>query len=253
MSASRRGEVRDALHALYIGAARARLREEDAQKVDELAALLPEIERGLGRAGDALLVDAAAGKAAVGLIAARLLGGRRRGTLRVLVLERAPDRAAAARRAVAALVTTTAAEVEVREGDVGDPALWPDAPALVVALHACGGASDAIIARACAARARRILLVPCCYAAATRSHAAARIGIPRHALVARRFSQALIDAERTLRLEAAGYQTEVVELVSPRVTPFNLLWRARRVREPRRMAEAVTRLELLAAAVRDWD
>jgi hypothetical protein len=48
----------------------------------------------------------------------------------------------------------------------------------------------------------------------------------------------MVSAARTLRLEAAGYQTEVVELVPPTVTPHNLLWRARRVGEPVRMAEA---------------
>ena len=53
----------------------------------------------------------------------------------------------------------------------------------------------------------------------------------------RRFVQAFVDAERTLRLEAAGWQTEVVELCPPTVTPHNLLWRARRVGEPGRMAE----------------
>ena len=56
-----------------------------------------------------------------------------------------------------------------------------------------------------------------------------------------------IDAERTLRLEAAGYATEVVPFVPPTVTPHNLLWRARRVGEPRAMADAAERLERLRA------
>ena len=48
----------------------------------------------------------------------------------------------------------------------------------------------------------------------------------------------MVDADRTWVLEAAGYQTEVVEFVGPTVTPHNLLWRARRVLEPVRMAAA---------------
>jgi hypothetical protein len=48
----------------------------------------------------------------------------------------------------------------------------------------------------------------------------------------------MVDAERTWRLEAAGYETEVVEFVGPSVTPYNLLWRSRLVREPRRMEAA---------------
>jgi short-subunit dehydrogenase involved in D-alanine esterification of teichoic acids len=57
----------------------------------------------------------------------------------------------------------------------------------------------------------------------------------------------MVDAERTLRLEAAGYETEVVELVPPTVTPHNLVWRARRVGEPGRMARAAEALARLVA------
>jgi hypothetical protein len=56
--------------------------------------------------------------------------------------------------------------------------------------------------------------------------------------VRNRFVQAFVDAERTWRLEAEGYETEVVEFVGATVTPHNLLWRARRVQEPSRMADA---------------
>ena len=244
------------LDELYIAAEGARLRDEDRRKAVEVAALLDEIRLMLARSArsrEVTLVDAAAGKAYVGLLAARLvlepLG--RRG--RVVALEREPARAAAARAAVARLGSHVG--VECRVADVGDPAAWPEEPDLVVALHACGPAADAIIDRAAAANARRLLLVPCCtgkaVAAAGLATAAARaLGVPRHAPVRRRFIQAMVDAERTLRLEAAGYETEVVELVPPTVTPHNLLWRARRVREPRRSAAARAALERLGASGR---
>ena len=74
---------------------------------------------------------------------------------------------------------------------------------------------------------------------------AERIGVPRHAEVRRRFVMSLIDAERTLRLEAAGWETTVAALVPPTVTPHNLLWRARRMREPQRMREAAAHLARL--------
>jgi hypothetical protein len=67
---------------------------------------------------------------------------------------------------------------------------------------------------------------------------ARRLGIPPHAPVRRRFIQAMVDAERTWRLEAAGYETEVVEFVGATLTPHNLLWRSRLVKEPARMAAA---------------
>ena len=75
------------------------------------------------------------------------------------------------------------------------------------------------------------------------------LDIPRHAQVRRRFIQSCVDAERTLRLEAAGYQTEVVELVGATVTPHNLLWRARRVGEACRTRQAREALARWASAV----
>ena len=71
------------------------------------------------------------------------------------------------------------------------------------------------------------------------------LGVPRHAEVRRRTVMSLIDAERTLRLEAAGWETTVAALVPPTVTPHNLMWRARRMREPTRMREAAEQLARL--------
>jgi hypothetical protein len=237
-------EIEGWMDRLYVAAEGASLRREDRRKAAEVAALLDEIRRLCARTRrdhPPVLVDAAAGKSAVGLLAARLVleplgrGGR------VITIEREPARAQAGARAREALGTTIA--VECRPGDVADPALWPEAPDLVVALHACGPAADTIIDQAIARGARHLLLAPCCTgeavtAAGLAADAARRTGIPRHAPVRRRFIQALVDAERTWRLEAAGFETEVVEWVPATLTPHNLLWRSRRVGEPGRMAEA---------------
>ena len=115
-------------------------------------------------------------------------------------------------------------------------------------MHACGAASDHVIARAAAAGARHVLLAPCCVGAgvtaAVRARAQAEtLSLPRHGEVRRLFTLAMVAAERTLRLEAAGYETVVTAFVPPTVTPWNLLWRARRVAEPVRMREAAARLE----------
>lgn len=157
------------------------------------------------------------------------------------------------RRAAARLQTRIA--VECRVSDIADASAWPDRPAIVVALHACGPAADAIIERTIASEARTLLLVPCCTsnavaAAAWAQKEAGRRGIPWQAPVRRRFIQALVDAERTWRLEAAGYQTEVVEFVGATVTPHNLLWRARRVGEPKRMSAAREAQRILASESR---
>ncbi|HXU74847.1 MAG TPA: methyltransferase [Polyangia bacterium] len=235
--------VEAALHRLFIAAEGTSLRREDLKKARETAALLDHLAR-IGRP-DRLVVDAAAGKAYVGLLAAELCG-----FARVHVIERDPRRADLCRQAVARL--SRPAEVRIVEGDVADRAAWPDAPDVVVGLHACGSASDAILDAAVAVAARWLLVVPCCYAQAVafsptaEAHADA-LGVPRHAEVRRRVVMSLIDAERTLRLEAAGWETTVAALVPPTVTPHNLMWRARRMREPGRMQQAAAQLARLRA------
>lgn len=232
--------VEATLRDLFIATDGARLRDEDRKKARELVPLLAEVARALGQSGrPRLVVDAASGKSYVGLLAAALLPAG--AGLRVVAIEREPRHAQAARDAAARL--GLGGRFELSLGDVGDPAAWPEAPDLVAALHACGPASDAIIARAAAARARRLLLVPCCLSEAVEAMsraraAAARLAVPDHAEVRRRFYQSMVDAERTLRLEAAGFAVEVVAFVPPTVTPHNLLWRARRVQEPERLRRA---------------
>ena len=236
--------VEAALHRLFIATDGTSLRREDLKKARETAALLEHLGR-LGRP-DRLVVDAAAGKAYVGLLAVELLG-----FTRVHVIERDARRADLCRQAIARL--THAAEVQVVEGDVADARAWPSAPDVVVGLHACGAASDAILDAAVAVDARLLMLVPCCYAAAvafspTAEARADALGVPRHAEVRRRVVMSLIDTERTLRLEAAGWETTVQALVPPTVTPHNLMWRARRMREPGRMRTSAEQLARLRAA-----
>ncbi len=227
-------DVESWLDRLYISAEGATLRQEDRRKAIEVAAILDEIERAakrLSRRKSLVLVDAAAGKSYVGFLAAQLVFEPLGLKARVVVLERDKRLIELARIALERLQTKI--PVECREGDVSDPGLWPEEPDIVVALHACGPASDAVIERAIACETRVLLLVPCCTsdtvpAAAQAREEAVRLGIPHQAPVRRRFIQAFVDADRTRRLEAAGYRTEVVEFVGATVTPHNLLWRAQR-------------------------
>lgn len=235
-------EVEDALRELYVTREGSRLRPEEVKKVPEVAALLSQLA---AVKKDPALVDAAAGRGYVGLLAARLLGVRR-----VTTLERDPARAVLV-RALAGRVPGV--DFEVRQGGVEDPDIWPADPDVVVALHACGPASDAVLDMAARRRARWLLLVPCCYADAVPFAARARaladeLGLPRQAGVRRRFVESVIDAERTLRLEAAGYEVSVAPFVSPSVTPHNLLWKARRVGPGRRARQAREKLARLRGA-----
>jgi len=240
------------LHRLFIGAAGTSLRKEDRQKAQELSPLLEQLARVTTKKAG-VLVDACAGKSAVGLVAAALVLPR---GWRVVVVERDAKRVQHAKRA-AALVGNDVA-VSFEEGSVSG---FVDEADVVVALHACGGASDDVIDAAVAARVKHLLLVPCCYGAhpatsdersgpGQRAAAVFVDALPRQGTVGRRFAQAVIDAERTLRLEEGGYDVDVVEFVSASVTPHNLLWRARRAHEPVRMREAARRRQRLLSLSR---
>ncbi|MEZ4336472.1 MAG: methyltransferase [Sandaracinaceae bacterium] len=205
--------VEAALRAFYVTRAETSLRPEEVKKVPQLAGILSVLAR-TGR--DPRLVDAAAGRAPVGLMAAKLLGWTQ-----VVVIERDPGRAASARRAAARV---PGIQVEVREGDVADASVWPAAVEVVVALHACGPAFDAVVDQAMARNAPWIVAVPCCYSDAVGFAEVARawadhLGVAHQAAVRRRFLESLIDTERTLRLEAGGYRVSVQAFVPPSVTP----------------------------------
>jgi hypothetical protein len=234
--------VEDALRALYGIQPQTRLRPEELRKVPEVTALVARLEK-LG--GDPVVVDAAAGRAPVGLIAARLLGWSR-----LIVIEQDAGRAGSAARAAVQLPDC---RVDVRIGPVADLDLWPRQPEVVVALHACGPASDHVVDACIARRARHLLLVPCCTAHSVRASPLAealadRQGIPSQPSVRRRFVQAIVDSERTLRLEAGGYQVKVGPLVPPTVTPHNLIWQCRWVGSARRMGEASAHLRSLGGS-----
>ena len=234
--------VEAALKRFYLAADSA-LRREDLKKAREVTALLGELAR-IRPKRRGLLIDAAAGHGYVGLLAAELLGFDQ-----VTLLESSPERLERAERVARAIGR---AGVEVKAGDVSSPTVWPNRCDVVVGLHACGAASDAILDRSLAAETRWLLLVPCCYGEAIPFFAAAgaladRTGIARQSEVRRRFVQAAIDSQRVLRLEAAGYEVTVVPLLPPTVTPHNLLFRCRRVMEPTKMAAARAQLSTLLA------
>jgi hypothetical protein len=244
-------EIEQWLDQLYIAAEGAGLRREDRKKAVEVSAMLNEIDmavRRFSRRSSLVLVDAAAGKSYVGLLAAKLVMDVRGCRAKVIAIERDVKRIEAGIQAMQRLESST--RIDFRPVEISTNEAWPQDISIVTALHACGTAADDVIERTIAAGARILLLVPCCTSSVMPEALRARskadlIGIPRHAPVRRRFIQAMVDAERTWRLEAAGYETEVVEFVPPTVTPHNLLWRARFVGEPQRMKSAQRAMEKL--------
>ena len=67
-------------------------------------------------------------------------------------------------------------------------------------------------------------------------------------LIRRRMRASLIDMERKLRLEAAGYETELDEFVGATVTPHNLLFCGRWTGTAVRINRAKARLAALRGA-----
>lgn len=231
------------LHDTAIGGAGLRLRDEDRKKARELEGLLPEIARAITRPS-AVMVDAACGSGWVGLATLALLDDT---GLMVVGIEhdaRKAERAAALRGA--------GDRFRVITGDVADASVWPASADLVVALHACGAASDDVIARGAEANAKVLLVVPCCVAstlplskiAATKAD---QMSLPRSGPVRRRFVESFVLGARLLTMESLGYTTEAVAFVGETVTPYNALLRGRRGRDTTRIENAKKSLARLVA------
>lgn len=207
-------EISDLLHRIVVRVPGAKLREEDRRKAAELLGILTELDRILP-ADNGVLVDAACGRAYVGIAAAVLL----RPGLQVIGIEAEPRRAALARTAADALGVRADIRCEPLTA-----ARLVSAPTVLVALHACGPALDAALTLAISAEARHILAVPCCH---QKNPEMDKLFLHRGVLRAR-LDRDMQDHRRALRLEAAGWVTESVEVFPARVSPQNLLLRARR-------------------------
>lgn len=107
----------------------------------------------------------------------------------------------------------------------------PQAPDLVLALHACDTATDDALARALEWQAPLVLAAPCCHHDIARQ---LRTGTPppayamltRHGILRERFADTLTDALRASLLRAHGYRVDVMEFVESAHTPRNTLLRA---------------------------
>ena len=98
----------------------------------------------------------------------------------------------------------------------------PDTVDIVTALHACNTATDDAIDFGLAKKAQFMVLVPCCQAEVAevlRQHKNESFGktplseIWRHPIHTREFGSQVTNVLRCLKLEAAGYQVTVTELV----------------------------------------
>ena len=113
----------------------------------------------------------------------------------------------------------------------------PEAPEVVLALHACDTATDDALARAVEWRASLVLAAPCCHhdiaAQLRRTPTPAPYAmLTRHGILRERFADTLTDALRAGILRIQGYRVDVVEFVESEHTPRNTLLRAVRTGSP---------------------
>ena len=104
-------------------------------------------------------------------------------------------------------------------------------PEIVVALHACDTATDDAILLAIRARARAILVAPCCQSELARQldSEATKVLSPalgNHGLLRRQLAATWTDALRVEALQMLGYSVDVLEFVDGHETAKNLLIRA---------------------------
>jgi SAM-dependent methyltransferase len=115
-----------------------------------------------------------------------------------------------------------------------EPVVKPD---LVLALHACDTATDEALAQAVRWNAQLIFSAPCCH-----HHLQAQMAeqpvppvfqpVARHGILRERVGDLLTDSFRAQILRILGYQTDVVEFVSPEHTDKNLMIRAVKKAQP---------------------
>ncbi len=106
-------------------------------------------------------------------------------------------------------------------------------PDMVVSLHACDVATDIVLAHAIKSGARIILSTPCCHhelfanVKKLEGSVSESLGfVLSHSMTSQKLCETLTDSLRIKTLEAYGYKTDAIELVTPDDTPKNLLIRA---------------------------
>lgn len=103
-------------------------------------------------------------------------------------------------------------------------------PTICMSLHACDTATDLAIYTGIRSHSTSILCVPCCQKELLNSDysiPSLEKNILSHGLLKARFSDLLTDAMRVLIMEAHGYDTTVLEYISPLDSPKNIMIRGR--------------------------
>lgn len=103
---------------------------------------------------------------------------------------------------------------------------------IVMSLHACDTATDMALALGIKLDSDAIVAVPCCHRELLNQYSYTPFqSILKHGVFKTRLADILTDGMRSLLLEAKGYDTSVVEYISPLETPKNIMIRAVKVND----------------------
>jgi len=111
---------------------------------------------------------------------------------------------------------------------------------LVISLHGCDIATDLALAAGVRYKAKGIVVIQCCHKELINQIEYEPLEeIFKNGILKARFSDILTDGIRTILMEAVGYETSVVEYISPLDTPKNLMIRCikRKEKNPAAMNE----------------
>lgn len=110
---------------------------------------------------------------------------------------------------------------------------------LVISLHACDIATDIVLSNAVRLDAEVILSTPCCHHEMMKQLDCPELSfVSEYSMFRQKMCDALTDALRCKRLEAAGYRVTALELIDPEETPKNIMIRAVKGRVSEKKKEA---------------
>jgi hypothetical protein len=248
----RPGQSIELLKALHILTRDGRLNQDSRRKLKQVYHLYqfiePLLQQIMQAQGHIRLVDCGAGKSYLGFILYDLFFKSLAPGSQVVGIEPRDELVLKSRELASRLGFDAMSFLNLRVDQAMSSMTSPGliAADIVTALHACDTATDDAIRFALSAKARFIVLAPCCQAEVAavlrKNKTPSQSGAPlaaiwRHPLHTREFGSHITNVLRCLQLESHGYQVTVTELVGWEHSMKNELIIASRNKDvPRRQA-----------------
>jgi len=244
----RTDEASELLHSIGILDGQGKIRNDRIRKyhqIDRFVELIEPSLTELARSADKLtVVDMACGKSDLSFVLNYYLRDKMGKACQFIGIDRAPG--------VVDASTKRAERLGYRnmrfQADDLATAVLPDPIHVAISLHACDIATDLALYRAASAGAKLIACVPCCQRellASDYKMPGLEHSVLAHGVLKARMADILTDAMRLLILRGSGYETRLIEYVSPLDTPKNLLlianWTGRPDQKARQEYEALVK------------